>query len=280
MNQLQVFKHSQFGEMRTIISDNNEPLFCLTDLCNILEIKNVADCVSRLTPKGIVKADTPTNGGIQKLNYVNESNFYKVIFRSRKAEAEIFTEWVTSEVLPSIRKTGGYLISKIHDTPETIMARAILVAKETMERQQKQLEMANKQLQHQAPVVQYANKVLLSTSGHTSTTIASELNMSAITLNRLLVKARFLRKTGKKGEYSITATYQGKGYVKPNTQDYERPDGSIGTRIGLEFTEKGRIKIHEIFNRAISAGVVVEKKGRFFINYEWESPKEEESCTK
>lgn len=171
-------------------------------------------------------------------------------------------------------------ISKVIDPPDVIMAKALLMAKETMDRQQKQLEMANKQLQYQAPVVQYANKVLLSTSGHTSTTIASELNMSAITLNRLLVKARFLRKTGKKGEYSITATYQGKGYVKPNTQDYERPDGSVGTRIGLEFTEKGRIKIHEIFNRAISAGVVVEKKGRFFINYEWKSPKEEELCTK
>ena len=165
------------------------------------------------------------------------------------------------------------------DPPDVIMARALLVAKETMDRQQKQLEVANKQLQHQAPVVQYANKVLLSTSGHTSTTIASELNMSAITLNRLLVKARFLRKTGKKGEYSITASYQGKGYVKQNTQDYERPDGSIGTRIGLEFTEKGRIKIHEIFNRAITAGVLTEKKGRYYINYEWESTKEE-SCTK
>lgn len=171
-------------------------------------------------------------------------------------------------------------ITNIIDSPEVIMAKALLHAKDTMDRQQKQLEMANKQIQHQAPIIQYANKVLLSTSGHTSTTIASELNMSAITLNRLLVKARFFRKTGKKGEYSITATYQGNGYVKPNTQKYERPDESIGSRIGLEFTEKGRKKVHEIFNRAVPAGVVIEKKGRYHINREWKLAKEESSCTK
>lgn len=163
---------------------------------------------------------------------------------------------------------------KAVDTPETIMARALLMAKDTMDRQKKQLELKEKQLQHQAPVVEYANKVLKSTSGHTPTTIASELNMSAVTLNRMLVKARFLRKTGKRGEYGLYANYQGQGYVNEHTHDYERPDGTIGTKISIEYTEKGRKKIHEITHRAIAAGVLEERNGRYFINYDWEPVKE------
>lgn len=156
------------------------------------------------------------------------------------------------------------------NNPEMVMARALLMAKSTIDTQQRSLEIANKQLEAQAPVVQYANKVLMSTSCHTPTTIASELNMSAITLNKLLVKARFFRKTGTKGEYGIYANYQGMGYVESNTHSYVRKDGTTGTKISYEFTERGRRKVHEIFNRAVNAGVLKEKKGRYFINHEWE----------
>ena len=149
------------------------------------------------------------------------------------------------------------------------MAKALLMAKEKMDHQEKQLALANKQLSYQAPIVQYANNVLSSTSVHTSTTIASELNMSSITLNKLLVKARFLRKTGKKGEYSLYANYQGQGFVTPKTHTYERTDGSTVSTITLEFTEKGRMKIHSIYSRAINAGVLEERKGRYFINNDW-----------
>ena len=156
------------------------------------------------------------------------------------------------------------------DTPETIMARALLMAKDTMDRQHKQLELANRQLELQSETVQYATRVLKSTTGHTSTTIASELNMSARTLNELLVKARFLRKTGRKGEYSVYANYQGKGMIVTETKDFPKPDGTYGTRIQIQFTELGRKRIHEIFHRAMSAGVISVRKGRWFINREWE----------
>lgn len=115
--ELQIFSNSEFGEIRTITKDN-EPMFCLAYVCRILEIKNVSDCKSRLRQKGVVTTDTLTNGGKQKMVFIDESNLYKTIFQSRKDSAERFTDWVTSEVLPSIRKTGSY--SKPLTTSEQI----------------------------------------------------------------------------------------------------------------------------------------------------------------
>lgn len=111
MNDLQIFNNEEFGEVRTAVI-NDEPMFCLADICRVLEIKNVSDCKSRLRQKGIVTTDTLTNGGKQKMIFIDESNLYKTIFQSRKESAERFTDWVTSEVLPSIRKTGSYGMPK------------------------------------------------------------------------------------------------------------------------------------------------------------------------
>lgn len=107
MNELQTFSFNN-QPVRTV-QLNNQPYFNLKDVCEVLDIKNHKDVVSRLNPKGVDTTDTLTNGGMQKMTYINESNLYKTIFQSRKEEAEQFTEWVTSEVLPAIRKTGAYL---------------------------------------------------------------------------------------------------------------------------------------------------------------------------
>ena len=107
MNNLQTFNFNN-QPVRTV-QLNNQPYFNLKDVCEVLDIKNHKDVVSRLNPKGVDTTDTLTNGGMQKMTYINESNLYKTIFQSRKEEAEQFTEWVTSEVLPAIRKTGAYL---------------------------------------------------------------------------------------------------------------------------------------------------------------------------
>ena len=113
MNELQIFKNSNFGEMRTT-KVNEQPYICLVDICKILEIKNVSDCKSRLSRDGVVTTEVIDSlGREQKAIFINESNLYKVIFQSRKPEAEKFTEWVTSEVLPSIRKHGGYITLEI-----------------------------------------------------------------------------------------------------------------------------------------------------------------------
>lgn len=104
---LEIFKNENF-EVRVAVDENNEPLFCLSDVCKILDIANSRDAKTRLDLKGVATTDTLTNGGMQKLDFINEPNLYRLIFQSRKPEAEVFQEWVFAEVLPSIRKTGSY----------------------------------------------------------------------------------------------------------------------------------------------------------------------------
>lgn len=109
--ELQIFSNSEFGEVRTA-TINDEPWFCLADVCKALELTQPSKVKERLNSKGVNIIPTLTKGGEQKLLYINESNLYKAIFQSRKESAERFTEWVTSEVLPSIRKTGSYSMPK------------------------------------------------------------------------------------------------------------------------------------------------------------------------
>lgn len=106
MNELMVFQNPEFGELRTA-ERNGETWFCLADICRPLGIR-ASDCRGRLKPEGVDTIGTLTNKGEQGMLFVNEGNLYRAIFQSRKPEAERFTDWVTEEVLPSIRKTGRY----------------------------------------------------------------------------------------------------------------------------------------------------------------------------
>lgn len=120
---LNIFSNREFGEIRIAMIDG-EPWFCLVDICRALELTNPAMVKSRLNEKGINSIDTLTKGGMQHLLYVNEPNLYKTIFQSRKESAERFTDWVTSDVLPSIRKTGSYTMhqqAQYHPTESHIV---------------------------------------------------------------------------------------------------------------------------------------------------------------
>ena len=108
MNNIQIFENNEFGAIRTKII-NDEPHFCLPDVCGALEIKNISQLKTRLNKDGVIISEVIDSvGRKQNANFVNELNLYKVIFQSRKESAERFTDWVAGEVLPSIRKTGGY----------------------------------------------------------------------------------------------------------------------------------------------------------------------------
>ena len=108
MSNLTIFKNEDFGDVRTTLVDN-QPYFCLADVCRILDIKNVSDCKDRLKKDGVVNNDVIDSlGRRQVANFINESNLYKCIFQSRQPYAEKFQDWVTEEVFPQIRKTGGY----------------------------------------------------------------------------------------------------------------------------------------------------------------------------
>lgn len=109
-SQLLVFQFQSSYEVRIQLI-NNEPYFCLKDVCLSLDIKNVSQLASQLDIKGISKTYTHTNGGKQELIFINEPNLYRVIFRSNKPEAKQFQDWVFNDVLPTIRKTGKYLVT-------------------------------------------------------------------------------------------------------------------------------------------------------------------------
>lgn len=102
-----IFNFNEHG-VRIVLDGNNEPLFCLTDVCNVLSVSRTSRLLRELDSKGMADCHILTNGGTQKLKFINEPNLYRIIFRSNKKEALSFQNWVFSEVLPSIRKTGSY----------------------------------------------------------------------------------------------------------------------------------------------------------------------------
>lgn len=108
MNEIEIFKNEEFGEIRTAEIDGN-PVFCLVDLCKALELKQPSKVKNRLKQKGVHSIPTLTSGGNQILLYVDEPNLYKVIMQSRKESAERFSDWIVYDVLPSIRKHGAYM---------------------------------------------------------------------------------------------------------------------------------------------------------------------------
>ena len=149
MKAIKIFENAQFGQIRTSVAESGEPLFCLADVCRVLDLSNPRDVKRRLNQRGVCTTDTPTynqHGALvmQQLNFINEPNLYKCIFQSRKKEAEQFQDWVCGEVLPSIRKSGGYMVARVDETPEQIMARALIVAQETISRQKAAVAAAEK----------------------------------------------------------------------------------------------------------------------------------------
>lgn len=130
MSNIQIFSY-QNNEVRTV-EMGGEPWFVLKDVCNILGISKYRDTAARLDADERGSVEVDTLGGTQQVIAVNESGLYHVILRSDKPEAKPFRKWVTSEVLPSIRKNGGYIARQEQLTPEELMAKALLVANKTL----------------------------------------------------------------------------------------------------------------------------------------------------
>ncbi|KKC23167.1 phage antirepressor KilAC domain-containing protein [Streptococcus dysgalactiae] len=152
--ELQIFKNEQFGEVRTA-DINGEPFFNLNDCCKILELSNPRKTLERLNPKGVTTSDTLTNGGTQQANFINESNFYKLVFQSRKPEAEKFADWVTSEVLPSIRKHGAYMTEQTLEQALTSPDFLIRLANELKEEKER-----SRQLEAEKSILSVENMVM------------------------------------------------------------------------------------------------------------------------
>ena len=253
MNEIQIFNSPQFGEIRTAGNSKN-PMFCLADVCKAVGL-SAKGVNQRLCDEVISNYPiTDSLGRTQQALFVNEDGLYDVILDSRKPEARQFRKWVTSEVLPSIRKTGGFIASTQDDSPELIMARALQVAQATIDRHKHQLEQANErialqstQLKQQAPKVKYVDDVLQSVNTYTSTQMSKELGMKdADRLHKALREKGVMFKQS--GQWMLTAKYCGHDYTKTRTHQFTRSDGSTGTNAITVWTEKGRAFLHNILN--------------------------------
>lgn len=188
----------------------------------------------------------------QQMNFISEPNFYKCIFQSRKKEAEVFQDWVCGEVLPSIRKTGGYMVARNDETPEEIMAKALQIANETLVRRQRQLEQQlhtieqqdqtiskqSEQLREAAPKVEYYDTTLQSVNTLTTTQVAKEIGLDAAKLNRRLRDCGVLY--SQSGQWQLRAPYSTWHLHATRTQTYTRTDGSVGTTLYTVWTQRGR----------------------------------------
>lgn len=132
MNEIQVFDNGEFGSIRALLDENGEPCFVTKDVLGILELDRTALRKLDDDEKGVDLIHTL--GGNQEVSTVTEPGFYKLVMRSRKPEAKAFQRWVTHEVLPALRRDGGYMVAR-DETPEQTMARAVLLAQATIDRQ-------------------------------------------------------------------------------------------------------------------------------------------------
>lgn len=250
MNELQIFKNKDFGEIRTTVI-NNEPYMCLVDICKILDLGQASRVKARLNQDGVTTSKVIDSlGREQAASFINESNLYKVIFQSRKPEAEKFTEWVTGEVLPAIRKHGGYLTNKkieeVLTDPDTIIKLATDLKRERAEKEKLQLEnIQSKQIIGELrPKADYTDLILRSKNTMTVTAIAKDYGMSAIEFNKKLHELKIQYKQS--GQWFLYEKYQRSGYTHSKTTNFVRNDGSVGASLNTEWTQKGRLFLYNI----------------------------------
>ncbi|HEL1563248.1 TPA: phage antirepressor [Streptococcus suis] len=251
--ELQIFKNEQFGEVRTA-DIKGEVYFNLNDCCKILELSNPRKTLERLNPKGVTTSDTLTAGGIQQANFINESNFYKLVFQSRKPEAEKFADWVTSEVLPSIRKNGAYVTNQ---KAVEIMSNPNALGEflQGITNQVKQLELQNSNLVEKNEVLEvellearkqarYLDVIIESKGAVRVTQIAADYGMSANRFNKLLHELGVQHKVN--GQWILYKKYMGKGYTDSTTFDYLDKNGQARANMTTTWTQKGRLFLYEL----------------------------------
>lgn len=187
MNALKIFENKEFGEIRVIEKDN-EPWFIGKDVAEILGYSNPRDAIYKhveFEDKGVAKCDTL--GGSQELTVINESGLYSLILSSKLPGAKKFKQWVTSEVLPSIRRNGGYIANQENLSDSELMAKALLVAQNTINNKNKQLEEAHKKIEADSGKVLFAECVESSKSSILVGELAKILKQNGIDIgqNRL-----------------------------------------------------------------------------------------------
>lgn len=204
---LQIYKNASFGEVR-VLEEQGSSLFCAADICRALQYANPRDALAKhCEEEDVAKRDTLTAKGMQSMSYVTESGLYALIFGSKMPAAKEFKRWVTSEVLPAIRKSGGYMVGRENESAEDLMARALLVAQETLSRASQE----NKQLKERVEVAESKASFAEAVEASTNTILIAELS-------------KILQQNGVNiGQNRLFAWMRTNGYLCSNPAYYNQP---------------------------------------------------------
>lgn len=259
MKNVEIFNSPMFGELRTSRNEFDEPLFCLKDVCDSLGIR-VADAVKRMVRDlDTINVSDANNHG-QQMYFITEPDLYRCIFQSRKPAARKFQDWVFDEVLPALRKEGGYIVSTDADTEEDIIARGLIAAKAALERkeqrvreleakseqQQATIGLQQKEIVKAAPKVKYYDDTLASTDCLTTTQVADDLGISAKALNKMLADAGIQYYQSK--SWHLKGNYREWKLASTRTYNYIKADGSTGTNVNLVWNQRGKRFILALYN--------------------------------
>lgn len=242
------FNSDQFGQLRAVKDENGEHWFVAVDICKALDIRT--DTVRKIVDAEDISETNPNSVGVaggRNPIIVNESGFYTLVLKSRKPEAKAFQRWVTHEVLPSIRKSGGYIAAAADETPEQIMARAVLLAQDTIERQKAQIEELK-------PKALFADAVAASDGTCLVGELAKMLRQNGVQIgqNRLFEKLRQDGYLGKTGSNRNVPTQRAMelGLFRIKETSITHSDGHITVQRTAKVTGKGQ---QYFINRFIKA---------------------------
>lgn len=250
MNELMIFNNPEFGRVRTL-EENGTVLFCGTDVARALGYSNPRDAVSRHC-RGVVKRDGvslttnqrgKTTEQTVEMSFIPESDLYRLVFSSKLPAAERFTDWVTGEVLPSIRRSGMYLLPK--DYPSAL--RALADAEEKRLALAAENERQAQVIAEFEPIRQYVDTILESQDALATSQIAADYGMSAQQLNKILREEGVQHKVN--GQWLLYKKHMNMGYTKSKTIQFTHSDGRTDTKLHTQWTQKGRLMIHNILEK-------------------------------
>lgn len=253
MDELQIFNNAEFGSVRTL-AINGEPYFVGRDVAEILGYSNTRDALAKRVDdedKGVAKCDTL--GGTQELVVINESGLYSLILSSKLPNAKRFKHWVTSEVLPSIRKHGVYAIDEVLENPDMLIE-ALTKLKAERERAkalEQTVAVQYQQIAEMQPKASYYDVVLNCKDLVAISVIAKDYGWSAKKMNKYLNKKGIQYKQG--NIWLLYQDYAELGYTSTKTHSYNGNDGTVHTKPHTYWTQKGRLFIYSLLK---SDGIV------------------------